>query len=64
MINEKIRMLLGTFEKMNERLTKDKNYMAELFEELRVGIIKVLNEIAGFYVFRDPDKAPYEGKRR
>ena len=61
LLNDEINIALDIFECLNQKLTKDKSFLIEYFEELRVCFIKILNKLAQYYVFHHPAKISYEG---
>lgn len=50
------------FKELNERMIEDRNPLVEYYHEMKMNLVKILNEIVKYYVFRDPNKITYEGE--
>lgn len=61
-LNAKIEVCLELFEELNVEMTQNKIELASYYDEVKNNMVKVLNEIVENYVYRDPNKKPYEGE--
>ena len=62
LVNSKIDITLRLYNELNEKLVSDKYPIVEFFHEMKLNVIKILNEIVKYYVFRNPNKITYEGR--
>lgn len=61
-LNTKIEVSLDILEKLNKLLSKQKNPLYSFYEEVKINMIKILNEIVENYTFIEPGKPGYEGR--
>jgi hypothetical protein len=54
---------LELFEQLNVEMSETQNELTGYYDEVKNNMVKVLNEIVENYVYRDPKKKPYEGRK-
>lgn len=60
-LNKKIEICLELFEAINDRAADEKSVLYKFYDETKLNIIKILNEIVENYSFIDSTKPSYEG---